>query len=198
MSMQSTESANRLMAPPDRPGHGAAAPNPPALGEAPHQTLVPFATLACANRSISCHDMSSRPRRVPAVTPRDYRALAKVRYRIRRFLAFSEQAARAHGIEPRQHQLLLALAGTPDGVEPTIAFCAERLQLAHHSTVELVDRCANAGLVRRSASPTDRRVVRLAVTAKGARILERLSVVHTNELRTVAPALVSALVEVLA
>ncbi len=142
--------------------------------------------------------MSSRPRRSPAVTPRDYRALAEVRYQIRRFLSFSEREARSHGIEPRQHQLLLALAGLPAGEAPTIAFCAERLQLAHHSTVELVDRCATAGLVRRTPSPSDGRVVLLTVTAKGARILERLSVVHTDELRTVAPALVSALTQVLA
>ena len=79
----------------------------------------------------------------------DYHALAELRHQIRRFLHFSEEAARAAGLEPRQHQLMLALKGLPKGVRPRIGELAERLQIQHHSTVELVNRLASAGFVRR-------------------------------------------------
>lgn len=132
----------------------------------------------------------------PKVTLREYRALAEVRHQIRRFLNFSENAARAHGIEPRQHQLLLALAGLPEGELPTIGVAAERLQIAHHSAVELASRSASAGLVVRHPSAADRRQVTLRITAKGRRILERLSVAHRDELRSAAPALLRSLTTV--
>src|SRR5712692_2945540 len=90
----------------------------------------------------------------------DYEALAELRYQIRRFLHFSEQAARAAGLEPHQHQLLLALKGLPAPGEPaSIGWLAERLQIQHHSAVELVDRLAERGLASRSRAPSDRRQV---------------------------------------
>jgi DNA-binding MarR family transcriptional regulator len=127
------------------------------------------------------------------ISLREYRALAEVRHQIRRFLNFSEDAARAHGIEPRQHQLLLALAGLPEGALPTIGAVAERLQIEHPSAVELASRSAKAGLVTRQASKGDRRRVTLRITAKGQRILERLSLSHRDELRSAAPSLLRSL-----
>ena len=44
----------------------------------------------------------------------DYQALAEFRYQMRRYLHASEEAARAAGIEPQQHQILLAVKGIPD------------------------------------------------------------------------------------
>src|SRR5207249_3047589 len=87
-----------------------------------------------------------------------------------RFLRFSEQAARAAGLESQQHQLLLALKGMPEGMPATIGALAERLQVRHHTTVELVDRMEVRGLVRRSHAGTDRRqvFVRLAPSADWA------------------------------
>jgi DNA-binding MarR family transcriptional regulator len=123
----------------------------------------------------------------------DYRALAELRYQIRRFLHFSEQAARKMRLEPQQHQLMLALKGLPDGLHPTIGTLAERLQLQHHSTVELVNRLSAGGLVRRSRAGDDRRRVLLGLTAKGEKILRELSMGHKAELRTQGPALVAAL-----
>jgi DNA-binding MarR family transcriptional regulator len=70
----------------------------------------------------------------------DFKAMAELRYQIRRFLRFSESAARQAGIEPQQHQLLMAVRGLPDGLRPTVGVLAERMQLQHHSTVELIDR----------------------------------------------------------
>jgi len=131
---------------------------------------------------------------IESITESDYAALAEFRYQIRRFLHFSEQAARAAGIEPQQHQLLLAIKGTVDSQEePTIGILAERLQLQHHSTGELVDRLAERGLVSRSRAPADRRQVLIHLTARGEAELEKLTACHLAELRTNGPALVSAL-----
>ena len=134
-------------------------------------------------------------RGIKSVAPQDYRALAEVRYVIRRFLSFSAEAARSAGIEPQQHQLLLVIKGLPLELAPTIGVVAERLQLHHNSAVELVQRAEEQGMVTRRAGETDRRQVLLRVTARGERVLRRLSVMHREELRSAAPVLLSALEE---
>ena len=123
----------------------------------------------------------------------DYRALADFRYQLRRFLSFSNEAARAAGLEPRQHQLLLAVKGMPESVEATVGTIAERLQTQHHSTVELVDRMEDRGLVRRVRSAGDRRRVLVSLTARGEALLARLSGVHQAEVRSIGPRLLRAL-----
>jgi DNA-binding MarR family transcriptional regulator len=123
----------------------------------------------------------------------DYRALAEFRHQIRRFLAFSAAAARREGIEPQQHQALLAITGLPPDTAPTIGAVAQRLQLRHHTTVELVDRLAARGLVTRTRSTADRRRVELRLTRRGEGLLRRLSLHHLAELRTLAPALARTL-----
>ncbi|HEY8073793.1 MAG TPA: MarR family transcriptional regulator [Labilithrix sp.] len=122
----------------------------------------------------------------------EYRALAEMRYRLRRFLAFSENAAREAGVEPQQHLLLLAIRGMPEDESPTIGRIAERLQIQHNSAVELVARSTEKGLVQKRPGSRDRREVRLAITTRGRRVLERLSVAHRAELRRAAPALADA------
>src|SRR5579884_61968 len=101
----------------------------------------------------------------------DYRAMAEFRYQIRKFLRFSEQVARSVGMKPQQYQLMLALKGLPEGTQGSIGEIAERLQIQHHSTVELVDRLAAKNLVRRKRGGTDRRQVLLELTAKGEKVL---------------------------
>jgi len=123
----------------------------------------------------------------------DYRALAEVRYQLRRFLVFSEREARGAGVEPQQHQLLLAIKGLPDGQRPTISSLAERLQLRHHTVVGLVDRLVDAQLLARSRSTLDRREILLQITARGEQLLRRLSLVHRAELERARPALVGAM-----
>jgi len=127
------------------------------------------------------------------LTLSDYQSLAELRYQIRCFLSFSEQAARAAGLEPRQHQLMLGLKGLPRHVRPTIGELAERLQIQHHSAVELVNRLVAAGYVRRARAGEDRREVLLALNPKGERVLRQLSLHHRAELRSAGPALVKAL-----
>jgi DNA-binding MarR family transcriptional regulator len=123
----------------------------------------------------------------------DYRALAELRYRIRLFLRFSEQAARAAGLEPQQHQLLLALRGLPAETEPTVTELAERLQIRHHSVVELIDRLESRQLVRRRRDERDRRKVLLEFAPEGDRLLQKLAGEHRAEMESAGPELLRAL-----
>jgi DNA-binding MarR family transcriptional regulator len=133
-----------------------------------------------------------------ALTRAEFRALARFRLELRRFLNFSEAAARRAGLEPQQHQLLLAIAGLPDPEDPpTTGNLATWLHVRHHSAVELVDRAAARGLVRRELDPRDRRRVLLEITAAGEVLLQELSHLHRAELQTAAPALLDALHAVL-
>jgi DNA-binding MarR family transcriptional regulator len=118
------------------------------------------------------------------MTEPDYASLARFRRALRSFLAFSEQAARAAGITPAQHQLLLAVKGTEAAEPPpSIGAVADALKLRHHSVVELVDRAVAAGLVHREQDPDDARCQRLILTPLGEGKLRDLSVLHSGELR---------------
>lgn len=128
----------------------------------------------------------------------DYRALAEFRYQIRRFLRFSEDAARSAGIEPQHHQLMLAVKGMPAGMRARVADLAERLQLHHNSIVELVGRLAEKGLVERHRDRKDRREVTVRLTRRGQRILKDLTIYHRDELRSTAVALVGAVSKLIA
>jgi DNA-binding MarR family transcriptional regulator len=123
----------------------------------------------------------------------NYEVLADFRYEIRRYLNFSERAARARGVEPHQHQALLALKGLPANAKATVGVLAERLQIQHHSAVELADRLVQRGFLRRSRSQTDRREVLLHLTASGEEIVWELSLPHRAELRSAGRRLLVAL-----
>ncbi len=123
----------------------------------------------------------------------DYRALADFRYYIRRFQHFSEQTARAAGLVPQQHQLLLALKGLPEGRKATIGELAERLLIRHHSMVELIDRLAERGFIQRLRDETDQRRVLIQLTPQGEQVLQKLALLHRDELKLEGPALVRAL-----
>jgi DNA-binding MarR family transcriptional regulator len=120
----------------------------------------------------------------------DYRALAEFRHHIEQYLDFSDQAAKAAGIEPRQYQLLLAIRGLPEGIEPTVGALAQQLRSHHHSTVELINRAERNNLVKRSRAGT-RVFVRL--TRKGERVLAQAIEERLKELRVAGPVLAHAL-----
>jgi DNA-binding MarR family transcriptional regulator len=122
-----------------------------------------------------------------------YRQLAQLRYHLREFLQFSEQAARSYGIEPQQHQLLLALKGLPEDTRPTVKALSERLCLRHHSTVELINRLVEHGAVVRHHGEEDRREVLIELTPQGEQTLQQLSLLHWQEIQTTGPALLEAL-----
>ena len=123
-------------------------------------------------------DVASAP-----LTKEDFEALTQFRFGIRRYLRFSEETVRRHGLSPQQYQLLLALKGFPGREWATVRELAERLQLRHHSVVELLNRAQGQGLVQRVPDPHDRRAVRVELTAAGNEILARLSALHRDELR---------------
>jgi DNA-binding MarR family transcriptional regulator len=131
------------------------------------------------------------------LSPDQYRDLAEFRRQIREFLYFSEATAKEHGIEPQQHQLLLAVHGLPEGVKPTIREIATRLFIQHHSAVELVNRLEVTGAIARSPGIDDKREVWIRLTAAGRTILRRLALAHRTELERSGPELAQALNTVL-
>jgi DNA-binding MarR family transcriptional regulator len=120
-------------------------------------------------------------------------ALAELRYQIRRFVRFSEEVSRNTGLKPQQHQLMLTLKGLSKGTRASVGEIARRLQIKHHSTVELIDRLAARGYVRRRRGEVDKREVLLTLARKGENVLRKLSLQHLAELRVQGPALVTAL-----
>jgi DNA-binding MarR family transcriptional regulator len=121
------------------------------------------------------------------VSKDEYEMLAAFRYALRRFLRFSEYAAKEVGLTPQQYMALLAIKGFPGRDSVTIGELAERLQVEHHSAVGLVDRLASQELVARKPSQMDRRQVQVALTRKGLGLLDRLATVHREELRVIGP-----------
>lgn len=117
----------------------------------------------------------------------DYERLLAFRTGLRKFLHWSESRARDAGLTPAQYQLLIAVKG--HGQPPTVRDLAGHLLLRHHSTVELIDRAEDAGLVKRSSDATDGRVIRVALTELGEDKLRALAPVHLDELRRLAPVL---------
>ncbi|MGA7414229.1 MAG: MarR family transcriptional regulator [Bryobacteraceae bacterium] len=127
----------------------------------------------------------------------EYRDLAEFRRQIRRFVHFSELKAKEHGIEPQQHQLLLAVHGLPEGANPTIGEIASRMFIQHHSAVELINRLEHRGAVSRHVADHDKREVWVRLTPAGRVILRKLTLAHRMELEKSGPELASALNSVL-
>jgi len=127
------------------------------------------------------------------ITTAEYRALAELRYRIRRFVQEGDAVARGAGLEPQQYLLLLAIRGIPEGEAPTIRILAERLALKHQSTVELVDRLEAHGYVRRARSRDDRRRVLVSLLPRGEQLLEEVAQQRISELRSSGAAFVDAI-----
>jgi DNA-binding MarR family transcriptional regulator len=116
-------------------------------------------------------------------TQRNYEELLGFRTALRRFSRWSEDQARAVGLTPAQHQLLLAIKGHPSATAPTIGELSDYLVSKHHSVVELIDRAVDAGLVERRRDEADQRIVHLILTPLGEERIEELSRLHLEELR---------------
>lgn len=133
---------------------------------------------------VSSDDMSAKSRRL---SDADYRRLLEFRDGLRVFLHWSEERAHEAELTAAQHQLLLAVRGSPKA--PSLSELAAHLLLRHHSVVELVDRAELARLVKRQADTADHRVVRVALTPLGSKRLEKLAAVHLEELSRLGPRL---------
>jgi DNA-binding MarR family transcriptional regulator len=132
------------------------------------------------------------------ISESEFRALAELRYQIRKFVQDGDVTARKAGLEPQQYLLLLALRGLPLGSETSIRTLAERLALQHHSAVELVDRMEEHGYVKRTRSTKDRRQVLVSLQSRGEKLLQKVAQKRLIELRSNGQELVktiSALLE---
>ena len=116
-----------------------------------------------------------------AINKREFEALSEFRYRLRRFLRFSEQVTRRHGITPLQYLLLLHVKGFPGRDWATVGELAERLQAQHHGVVALISRCEKLGWVARKQGKADRREVEIHLTASGERMAARMASLHRDE-----------------
>ena len=137
--------------------------------------------------------MATLDPRASDISDIDYQSLSEFRYQIRKFLHFSDQAARANHLEAQQHQLLLAIKGLPTGKRPTIAELASRLLIQHHSAVELVNRLCERGATTRAHGVEDRREVIVTLTGEGEALLDKLSIAHHEELEIAGPELAKSL-----
>ncbi|HEV7550256.1 MAG TPA: MarR family transcriptional regulator [Candidatus Angelobacter sp.] len=135
----------------------------------------------------------SKGKNVRPLTEPEYLALGEFRYQVRRFLRNMEEATRLLGANPQQYQLVLAVKGLPKETAPTISNLAERMQLNHNSMVELVDRCEENSLLRRTRSGEDRRQVSLSIMPEGETLLRKLGVAARQELQEKGPILVEAI-----
>jgi DNA-binding MarR family transcriptional regulator len=123
------------------------------------------------------------------LSPPQYADLLAFRTALRRFEQWSREQARAVGLTPAQHQLLLAVKGHEDQRGPTIGQIADYLTIHHHSAVGLTDRVTTAGFVTRVRDDDDARVVRLRLTDLGEQRISELAGLHVDELRRLAPLL---------
>jgi DNA-binding MarR family transcriptional regulator len=111
---------------------------------------------------------------MPGPTLNEFIQVAEFRAALLHFLRESERVTARHGLTPQRYVLLLMIKGAPDGSErATVTELSQRLQLAQHTVTELVARTVRAGLIRRTSSVDDRRVVHLSLTAKGELSLGR-------------------------
>jgi DNA-binding MarR family transcriptional regulator len=117
-----------------------------------------------------------------ALEKRDFEILADFRYQIRRFVRFSEEVTRQHGVTPLQYLLLLQIRGFPDRDWASVGELAERLQAKHHGVVALISRCEKLGLVERRQSTEDRRRIEIHLKKPGAIVLDKLARLHRAEL----------------
>jgi DNA-binding MarR family transcriptional regulator len=136
-------------------------------------------------KTASKHDQTIRSASARSTTEEAIREFAQFRYALRKFLRFSENAARNCGVTPQQHQLMLGVGGFTGRNSATVSELAEFLQERPHSVLGLIERATQHGLVRRAQDKTDRRVVNVSLTASGRRILTRLTALHQGEARRI-------------
>ena len=128
-----------------------------------------------------------------SLRPDEFQALAELRYLGRKFLRFSKDLLQEKaGLNPEQYEALLAIKAFP-GESLTISQLSERLQVKHHSAVNIVDRLVERKLIRRQAGEKDRRERHLELTEKGQKLIDELASVHYRELANRSDEMIKAL-----
>lgn len=130
------------------------------------------------------------------LTNEEYRALAEFRYLLRKFLRFSKDLLRGRaGTNPEQYEALLAIKAFESAQGLTISQLSERLQIKHHSAVNIVDRLVERNLVIRKIADADRRRREVQLTAKGEKFIQELAALHRKEIRSRSGEMIKALEE---
>src|ERR1051325_4063269 len=128
------------------------------------------------------------------LSPDDYHSMASFRHQVRRFLRFSKELVKANGnLNSEQYEALLAIKAFTSSKGLTIGDLSERLQVKHHSTVNIVDRLVARKLVRRNTSPHDRRARHVELTPAGRNLIDRLAAAHREEIRRRSPEMIAVL-----
>ena len=127
------------------------------------------------------------------ITRTDLQKQAEFRHWVRRFMAATEQHARAAGIGGSQYLLLLAVKGLPEGMRPNVSAIADRLMVESHSVVELVDRCVKSGFLERFRDGADQRMVFLRLTQMGNDVVEKIAMQNREEIMDALPSLMEFL-----
>src|SRR6266849_2597923 len=121
---------------------------------------------------------------MPRLEPDDYEALANFRHLLRKFLRFSKDFLSAKSrLSPEQYEALLAIKVFASSGGLNISQLSERLQVRHHSAVNIVDRLVERKLITREPGETDRRRRHVALAAKGEKLIEELAAAHRKEIR---------------
>ena len=112
----------------------------------------------------------------------DYQDQADFRCAYRQFQRFAEEQARAAGITPQQHFLLLVVRGHRNHPRVNIGEIADALQIRHHGASLLVDRSVKRGLLHRAEDPDDRRRVHVWLSEDGQKILDIIMAANRRKL----------------
>src|SRR3954454_24451596 len=117
------------------------------------------------------------------LTPENYEALAELRYLGRKFLRFSKDLlGERAGLNPEQYEALLAIKAFATEKGLTISQLSERLQVKHHSAINIVDRLVDRKLITRELDREDRRQRHLKLTEKGEKLIQEMAGFHFKEL----------------
>lgn len=139
--------------------------------------------------------MSNIDDRPGMVSQEDYEALAAFRFELRRFLNFSERAAKSFGMTPQQHQSLLAIRAASRR-RLTIGDLADQLFIQPHTASGLVDRMAGLGWLERNPDAEDRRRITLSLSPKAEEILLAMSATHKDEVLRIRSTLTDLLAQI--
>ena len=120
--------------------------------------------------------------RSPPMDKEEFVARARLRHRLRLFERSTEEACAQAGVTLPQYLVLLQVRGRPERDWALVGEIAESLVLRPHTAAELVGRCESAGLVRRERDAGDQRKVRVLLTARGRRVVERVAGSQRGEL----------------
>jgi len=112
----------------------------------------------------------------------DFETLSEFRYQIRKFVRFSEDVARQHGITPLQYLMMLHIKGYPGREWATVGELAERLQTQQHGVVALISRCEKLEFVERRRSAEDRRRIEVHLLEDGQKVVEQIARRHRAQL----------------